>query len=407
MTRRPRCSPSFPVSWRLLVCGGVLLSWIGCGNDSTTAPESVSGNQGLSFNNFQAATVVIGQSDMNSGAPNAGGSTGPAGLSTPVSAGAGAYYLPDLGNHRILGFDAIPTSNGASATFVVGQPDFTSNTSGTTAQRFNFPHGCMVAGGKLFLADDSNNRVLIWNSLPRSNVPADVVVGQTDFVTGTGNISASKMGNPQSVWSDGQRMVVVDSDNNRILIWNTIPTTNGAAADVVVGQPDFVTSTSGLSASKFDIPQSVWSDGHRLAVADYNNNRVLIWNTIPAANGASADVVVGAPDFVTAGGGATASTFDSPTGAVSDGKSLFVADEENHRVMIFTPFPTTNGAAASRVLGQADFTHSAYNDDDQDGTPDGSPSARVLYWPEEIRISGRQLLVADSGNHRVLVFQSK
>jgi hypothetical protein len=407
MTPRPRCSLSLSVSWRRLVGGGVLLLWVGCGNDSPTTPESGSGSQALRFNNFQAASVVIGQADMNSGAPNAGGSTGPAGLQGPLAAGADTYYLPDTGNHRILGFDAVPTSNGASATFVLGQPDFTSNASGTTAQNFKFPGECAVSGGKLFLADNSNNRVLIWNSLPQGNVPADVVVGQTDFVTGTGNISASKLGNPSCIWTDGQRMVVADGDNNRILIWNTIPSTNGAAADVVVGQPDFVTSTSGLSASKLDIPVSVWSDGHRLVVADEDNSRVLIWNTIPATNGALADVVVGAPDFVTVGGSATATTFSAPSCVVSDGTSLFVADTDNNRVLIFTPFPTTNGAAASRVLGQSDFTHSAYNDDNQDGVADGNPSARGMHWPYDIRFSGHRMLVADSGNHRILVFQSK
>ena len=36
-------------------------------------------------------------------------------------------------------------------------------------------------------------------------------------------------------------------------------------------------------------------------VADSNNNRVLIWNTIPAVNNTTANVVLGQPDFKRSG----------------------------------------------------------------------------------------------------------
>ena len=35
--------------------------------------------------------------------------------------------------------------------------------------------------------------------------------------------------------------MVADTDNNRVLIWNSIPTTNGANADLVLGQDNFTT----------------------------------------------------------------------------------------------------------------------------------------------------------------------
>ena len=40
-------------------------------------------------------------------------------------------------------------------------------------------------------------------------------------------------------------------------------------------------------------------DGGRLFVADTQNSRVLIYNSIPASSGATPDVVVGQPDFDT------------------------------------------------------------------------------------------------------------
>src|SRR3989338_1711479 len=61
--------------------------------------------------------------------------------------------------------------------------------------------------------------------------------------------------------------------------------TSGMAADVVVGQPDFTSSTAnngGRSARTLSSPDGVFSDGHRLFIADRNNHRVLIYNTVPA-----------------------------------------------------------------------------------------------------------------------------
>ena len=93
----------------------------------------------------------------------------------------------------------------------------------------------------------THNRVLIWNRIPASNdIPADVAVGQPDLVTGTSlpnNLppTASSMRGPQGVWIQNGKLYVADTQNNRILIWNHIPTANGTAADVVLGQPNFTT----------------------------------------------------------------------------------------------------------------------------------------------------------------------
>ena len=89
--------------------------------------------------------------------------------------------------------------------------------------------------------------------------------------------------------------------------------------DVVVGQPDAQSNASGLDAAQLKNPRFVDSNGNQLAVADQNNNRVLLWNAFPDAN---------------------------------------------------TP--------ADVVLGQADFTHGTANDDDQNRVADTAPSARTL-----------------------------
>jgi hypothetical protein len=347
---------------------------------------------------------------MTSGGLNASGTIGAQGFDDPLSAGAGTgpYYVPDFGNNRVLGFTEIPTSNGATAAFVLGQPDFTSHGGGTSAQSFSGPIACAVSDGKLFVADYSNNRVLIWNSLPASNVAADVVVGQPDFTTGpAGSISRERLFVPLDVTVVDGKLIVADRGNRRILIWESIPTTNGAPADLVVGQTDFTTSTSGLSRTEVNSPNHVWSDGRRLVVGDNENDRVLIWNAFPTVNGQAADVVVGAPNFTAAATNvASATTFRGIAGVASDGISLFVTDIGSNRILTFRPFPTSNGAAAVGVIGQDSFTAIAANDQNQDGVDDGSPTERTLSNPSTIRVEGNRLIVADGDNNRLMIYVS-
>jgi len=198
----------------------------------------------------------------------------------------------------------------------------------------------------------------------------------------------------------GGKLFVADRENHRIMIWNTIPTTNGAPADVVVGQPDFTSSNNTVSQTGLDEPEGVWSDGTRLVVADFLNNRVLIWNSIPTTNGAPADVVVGQPDFTTgdAPNPPTAQSLNRPFGVTSDGTRLFVADTFNNRILVYSPFPTSNNPAPSFVIGQADFVHGEAN------TGKVGPTARTLSNPYGLFISGKKLYVSDFNNARVLIF---
>ncbi len=105
---------------------------------------------------------------------------------------------------------------------------------------------------------------------------------------------------PTAVASDGQILAVADTSNNRILIWNSIPTINGQPADIVLGQPDFNTVAPVIAtASSVRAPQGVWVQNGRLFVADTQNNRILIWNSIPTHNNQAANVVLGQPNFTT------------------------------------------------------------------------------------------------------------
>jgi hypothetical protein len=191
--------------------------------------------------------------------------------------------VADTDNYRVLIWNTIPTTHGQAANVVVGQALMTSNAGGTSATILSNPYGVTAVSGKLIVADPVNNRVLIWNSIPTSNgQAANVVLGQTLFTTASANnggVSASSLNDLQGVFSDGTRLFVSDSANARILVWNTIPTSNKQAADMVIGQPNFASTTQnygGLSASSMVFPMGGYTDGVRIFSTDSSNNRILI-----------------------------------------------------------------------------------------------------------------------------------
>lgn len=244
-----------------------------------------------------------------------------------------------------------------AADVVVGQPDFTTSDPGTTATKMFQPAGVATDGTRLFIADYGNNRVLIYNQIPQADgAAADVVIGQQSFTTNTFGTSASTLRRPNGVATDGTRLYIADTSNNRVLIYNGIPTQNGASANVVLGQPGFDTfQRQPTAANAMFNPESATTDGQRLIVTDLGNNRVLIYNQIPAQNGASADVVVGQDNFSGSEPGNTATRLNFPRYAYSDGTRLLIVDSGNNRILIYNQIPTQNGAAADIVLGQENF----------------------------------------------------
>ena len=366
----------------------------------------------LSLRTFQPAAIVIGQKDFvnrQQGAP-----PGPGTLRQPYGSPAayrGTLYLPDLGNNRILGFRRFPTMNGAAADFVLGQAGFGEDAFGSGRDRMRAPLTVRAFGGKLFAVDHFNHRVLIWNEAPTGNAPADVVIGQGEFGAGaSGSCAADRLYVPMSLYVIAGKLLVSDSHHDRILVWDTIPSRSGAPADLVLGQPDLTTCSGdggAPSARTLHRPGDLWSDGTRLVVADQQNHRVLVWNALPTRNQAPADVVLGQAGMDARAADTTAGTLRRPMFVTVSEGQLFVSDHENNRVLVWDRLPAASGTPADAVLGQGDFTHGARNDDDQDGRPDAYPNARTLSGPAGLLVTAQGLLVADEGNDRVLLFKAR
>jgi hypothetical protein len=405
--RRADVEPEVSMSHRRTVALLVTLVCCSCGG-SDGGGGGGGGGGAVNLVNFQVASVIVGQTLATGGTANNGAGVGnrnQIGLDAPFGhVGNGSLYVADSGNQRIMGWNSIPTANGTPADFVLGVADFTSAGGGVSATLLDGPRTCWVASGALFVSDSGNDRVLIYAPPPTAtNTAANIAIGQPNLTTNASGSGQAGLNLPVDACVALGRVVVADLVNNRVLIWNGVPVANGTNAQLVVGQPNFTTTTPGVTQSKLTNPAGVWTDGVRLVVADSGNHRVLIWNTFPTTNGQAADLVVGQADFTSNSSGTGAQKFDQPWSVASDGVQLFVAELANNRVLIF-PFPTSNNASATGVLGQANFANVAPNDDDQNGSADPGPTGRTLDGPTGVAVFGNQLLVSDNDNDRILVF---
>ncbi len=257
----------------------------------------------------------------------------------------GRLWVADPQNNRVLCFEAAAFRGDLpSADLVYGQPNFTTVTSSTTASKMKEPSGVWVdSSDNLWVADSGNNRVLKFSSITTksSGASADSVLGQSNFTNGTAGSGNTGLQNPVSLTvSSGGTLYVACANADRVMVFNNAAGlgTNPPASKVL-GQPDFATTTSGLSSSKFSFPTgcSVTSDDS-LWVTDSANHRLVRFSTVSTkASGAAADGVVGQASFSSSTSGVTSQALSSPSGApfVDAAGSLWIADTGNNRVLRF------------------------------------------------------------------------
>ncbi|MDP8234836.1 MAG: NHL repeat-containing protein [Candidatus Erginobacter occultus] len=322
--------------------------------------------------------------------------------------------------------------NNQSAILAIGQPDLTSNNPNRGpfepvispgADTLWWPGGLQIYQDKLFVADYLNHRVLIFDPLPDwNNATAQVVIGQPDMISNGPNQDptggdpevpyAYTLNRPDDVVISDERLVITDAENNRTLVFNSIPAVNNASGDVVIGQLGLSGNLlpnqgSGPADNTLYNPRrSCVDNAGRLIIADRDNNRVLIFDSIPSLHNAEASGVVGQPDFnsteVNQGlSNPSAYTLHSPTGVFAAGGKLFITDTGNHRILIFNQIPVGNNASADVVLGQVAFDFNLPNQGQS--IPDASTLSRPF---GNVFSDGIRLFVTDNDNHRILIFQS-
>lgn len=371
--------------------------------------------------------VTIGAPLLDPGGPTAVLGWTPESLALPISPSCaslfgprgvclhpeGSFWVADTGHHRLLGWHRTPQMDNAPADVVIGQPGFTfegRNGKGPTgAATLDVPTGICAWGEGLAVADAWNHRVLLWCRRPSAcNQPADIVLGQADPCDGRANRGADRPTAASLHWPYGiaeidGRLVVADTGNRRVLIWDD-PQRTGQPADRVLGQVDFETRDENAGSAVGPIgmrwPHDIASWQGWFAVSDAGNNRVMLWDGLPPDSGAPCDLVLGQAEF----GGCDhnrgayypdAGALNMPYAIAVAGDRLLVADTANSRLLGW-PEPGRD-ARADRLTGQVDFASKGDN-------RWGLVERDSLCWPYGLSALGRTVAVADSGNNRVLLW---
>ena len=328
----------------------------------------------------------------------------------------GSFWVSDTGHHRLLGWSQTPTEDNRPADILIGQPSFENegrNAKVTpTGFSLNVPTGVAEWRGGLVVADPWNHRVLVWRTPPtRHNRPADFILGQVEADSvlanrGSDAPTASTLHWPYGVSSVGDKLVVCDTGNRRILVWDDVLET-GQPADLVLGQDSFTSRDENagedVSAMSMRWPHAAVLWNGQLAVADAGNNRVMLWSDgLPSANGHPCDGLIGQSDFAAcdhnmANYYPSSKALNMPYALAVDGDELIVGDTANSRLVGWSEAGIA--PPASGLTGQSDFASKGDN---------GWGIARrdSVCWPYGLSARGGLVAIADSGNNRVLLWKT-
>ncbi|HET9621257.1 MAG TPA: hypothetical protein VFP84_07825 [Kofleriaceae bacterium] len=334
----------------------------------------------------------------------------------------GPLVVADTGHHRLLIWKFRPRYDREPADLVIGQPDFVHgarNAGGEVgAATLNAPSGVAIGAGVIAVADAWNHRVLIWRDMPtRANQPADLVLGQLDH---RGHLANRGLETPRAdtlhacagVAICNGRLFVADTGNRRVLVWDSIPTRDGAPADLVLGQRGFgaavgdpgdaVASAPGASAMRWPHAMTMWLGD--LLVSDAGFHRVMGWRSFPRENGQPCDYVLGQAtstevDPVRGTSYPSAATLSMPYGIAVIGDRLAVSDTACSRLIGYARYARSTNALARWLSGQRRFCDKGDNR--------WELAARdSVCWPYAISACNDTAVIADSGNNRVLLWDA-
>ena len=244
---------------------------------------------GTSFLADTTATYVFGQTGfgLRTLATSLNGMKNPTGLAILDTGSTHLSLLvTDSLNNRVLRFDILKTLFGGANSLMDTTPDelwgqsgFTTSNSGTDTDSLNSPRGVAITQDRIYIADNTNNRVLI-ESLTDADTLFDAVYGQPDFFRNTATFTQTGLSGPNQVTLNQVRNTLVVSDGNNRLMFYADTMGVDTKGYTVVGDTDFENpaqlAISNPSAKSLSGPNGiVFQDSRTIWVVDAGNNRVL------------------------------------------------------------------------------------------------------------------------------------
>ena len=272
-------------------------------------------------------TTVVGS---GSGFSGDGGAATNAALNQPWGVAvdnSGNLFIVDRFNNRIRKVD----TNGIITTVAGnGSSSFSGDGGAATNAALNYPFGVAVdAGGNLFIADTSNNRI---RRVDANGIIMTVAGNGTNSFFGDGGAATNAALNyPFSIAVDaGGNLFIADYNNSRIRKVDA----NGIIATVAGNGINNLFLGDGGAATNAALayPSSVAVDAiGNLFIADFVENRIRQVDT----NGIIATVAGNGINYSFSGDGGAATNaalYDPESVAVDAGGNLFIADQGNNRI---------------------------------------------------------------------------
>jgi sugar lactone lactonase YvrE len=283
--------------------------------------------------------------------------------------------------------------------------------------------------GDTYLSDNQNNRVRVVAVSDGTDFGVPVAAGSIATVAGNGTwgyagdggpAAAAELAYPAGIALDASgNLVICDSGNAAVRV---VAATSGtfygipmAAGDIYTvagtGTPGYSGNGGPALAAQLDQPDGLAIDGHgNLVVADLGNNQIRViaatdgdfYGRTMSAGDIYAVAGTGRAGYSGDGGPATAAELDQPAGVAVDARGdLLVADTGNSRVRLVAAGSGTVFGRAVRPGAITTVAGTGAVGFSGDGGPAGDAA---LDHPGAVAVDAAgDLVIADSGNHRVRV----
>lgn len=229
---------------------------------------------------------------------------------------------------------------------VFGQPSMMSAAAPTAidASTVSSPAGLVLAKSAglpvLLIAEPARHRVLGIKGLPPF-APATLVFGQASLTVGSANRGETAADNTLSGVTAGAfeesfgRLALADTNNHRVLVGSM------TGFDQALGQSSLTTAipnAGGISAGTLNGPRAVAFVDRLVYVADTDNHRVLLFNLAGdprVATNCYGQITCNHGEANRGASTPATDTFKNPSGIASDPlfNRVYVADTGNHRVV--------------------------------------------------------------------------
>ena len=252
----------------------------------------------------------------------------------------------------------------------------TEDGTGGTA-RFNRPKGIAVNGAILYVVDQNNQTIRMIDTVTAVVTTLCGSAGSLGKADGVGTVA--KFDGPAGITTDGTNLYIADTGNGSIrkIVIATKSVTTFA------GSPSGGLTNGHGAEARFSSPLGITTDGKRLFVADTWNNAIrMIDISTGAVTTLAGNGIMGMSDGI-----GTLASFDFPHGITTDGKNLYITDQDNstiRKMVISTGVVTTLAGSPG-----------------MEGSTDGTGTAARFNRPGGITTDGTNLYVTDSHNPRI------